>query len=84
MEAKRACRVDERKTDEEERMAAAPILLPEETLAEYARWKGLPLALRLVPNCLVVATDLARRGIERPGALENICTYKVSSPFVMS
>lgn len=53
---------------------AAPILPPEEMLVGYAPWRGLPLALRLVPNCLVVATDLVCRGIERPGALENICT----------
>lgn len=34
VEAKRAWRVDERRTDWEERMVAAPILLPEEMLVE--------------------------------------------------
>lgn len=74
VEAKRAWLVDERRMDWEERMVAAPILLPEEKLVEYAPWYGLPLALRLVPNCLVLATGLACRGIERLEALENICT----------
>lgn len=55
-------------------MVAAPTLPPEEILVEYAPWYGLPLALRLVPNCRVLATGLACRGIERLEALESICT----------
>jgi hypothetical protein len=38
VEAYRAWRVDGRRTDWEERMAAAPILLPWEMLVEYAPW----------------------------------------------
>lgn len=72
VEAKRACRADERRTDWEERMAAAPNLPPEEMIVEGAPWKDLLLALRLVPNCLVLAAGLECRGIERPRALENI------------
>lgn len=34
VEAKRACRVDEKRMDWEERMVAAPILLPDEMVAE--------------------------------------------------